>query len=584
MLVSILTNKLRVALNSMSLSPRDAEFVRASSLDHGHYQSNIALRLAKELKEDPRDLANRIVKEMLEAELCFRTVPFGVFEVAGPGFINLRMTSEYLQEIAVWLLFWEDGYGLTTQEMGQRILIDFSSPNIAKRMHVGHLRSTVIGNALANIHTALGAEVVRDNHVGDFGTPFGKLLVAWGRWADKDSYNKDPVGELQRLYAKFGQEEPGDPQLMDQARAATLDLQAGKPESTKLWKDFKEKSMLEFQGIYDRLGVTFTRIRPESYYQFRMERDCQRLWDSGVVTLENDAFISRWVKPGTDQEEVVVLRKRDGASTYMMSEVSTYFDRLGEGLDRIIVVTDNRQTQHFSQVQRIVDQFLGPDSRHPELEHVPFGILRIDSDGEKTLMSSRSGEVLNLSEVLDEAQRRSRAILDESGSIPERDRSSLSDKIGGGSIIYSDLRQNPSSDISFNWDSSLSMTGNTAPYLMYSYARSCSVLRKAGIPGFRKFRREALAADLAEPSAELILLLAAQYPEIVVQAGKTNRPHVIAGHLFLMAQAFGTFWSECEILVENPTLRSSRILAVRIVNEVLNHGLGLLGIHAPESM
>lgn len=606
MLKTVLDSTLRNSLRSIGLPTDGAEFTRTKSLDHGHFQTNIAMRLAKGLGENPRDLAARIATA-LGPEVQ------GKLEVAGPGFINLCLTADYLQEAAVWILFWEEGMGVRNFEAGKDILIDFSSPNIAKRMHVGHLRSTVIGNALANIHEALGARVVRDNHVGDFGTPFGKLLVAWDHWADLDAYQKDPVGELQRLYEKFGQVDTENPDfhLMEDARSATLALQVRKDEEFRLWTDFTVKSMEEFQLVYDRLGVPFTRVRPESFYQFRMEDDCQMLWDAGVIELDDDAFIARWERDEGDSE-VVVLRKKDGAATYMMSEISAYFDRVQEGFNRILVVTDNRQSQHFSQVQRIVDNYYDrwaeytpwatglagernafvfertvpneEPSSHPKIEHIPFGVLRIDAPDGKELMSSRSGGAINLLDVLEEAKRRSRAILDEAGTIPEEERDFLSDKIGVGAIIYSDLRQNPASDITFNWDTSLAMTGNTAPYLMYTHARACSVLRKAGVQDMRKYRRDALLTFEAEPQAETLLLLAAQFSETIWVAGRENKPSVIANHLFQVAQAFGTFWAECPILVEDAALFRRRVLVAALVKEVMARGLALLGIYAPEAM
>lgn len=546
---------------------------------HGDYQSNFAFRLGKALRTNPRAVAQAIADAMPDDPRV------ASWEVAGPGFLNARLSDAWLAEEAARRGDDPTANGPTSWTK-RKVVVDYSSPNIAKRMHIGHIRSTLIGHALVQMYRFLGDEVIGDNHIGDWGTPFGKLMVAWHAWRDDDAFETDAVGELQRLYQLFGAKAADDPTLEDQARAWTARLQAGDAEATALWRSFKEASLREFDGVYDRLGISFDWVMGESDYEPFLDAAVAACFDAGIAEEDGGATIVRFsAEDGKGlKDKVLVLRKSDGAATYGLTDVATVQYRVEHGVDAAVYVTDIRQKQHFQQIFAIAKK-LGIDL---QLEHVGFGMLRFPDGG---VISSRkrkdAGESstirqsIDLVDVLDEAVRRARVVVDaHAEDVPDEDeRADIAEAVGLGALRYADLSQNPQSDVLFDWDKMLALQGNTAPYLMYAHARCRSVLRKAGdvAPG---------AIVLGAPEERDLAIRICQLPEIVAAAAGSARPNLLADHLYGLASAFSSFWTACPVLRDDvdADTRASRLALVAATAATLKTGLGLLGIRALDRM
>lgn len=540
---------------------------------HGDYQSNFAFRLGKALRTNPREVAE-LIRAHLPADPMVAST-----EVAGPGFLNFTLDDAWLARELVRRAADPRFDGPVPGE-GKALVIDYSSPNIAKRMHVGHMRSTIIGNALDRIFRYLGYDVVADNHLGDWGTPFGMLIVAWRTWRDDAAYAADPVGELQRLYQLFRAEEKERPELSDHARAETARLQAGDPDNRALWEQFVTVSMQEFDEVYRRLDVTFDVALGESAYDGMLADTVATLFDKGLAEEDHGAAIVRFsAEDGKGlKDKVLVVRKSDGAATYGTTDVATVTYRMARwNPARIVYVTDVRQRQHFQQIFAIA----GKLGIHTELEHVYFGMLRF-ADG--SVAATRGGsQLVNLVDVLDEARDRARAVVDtRADDIPdEAERAAIAEAVGIGAVKYADLSQNPQSDVVFEWDKMLALQGNTAPYLMYAHARCASLLRTAAARGDAPGTL-VLAHELERQLATMLVRL----PDAIVLAGNTARPNLLCDHVFSLAQVFARFWDGCPVLRDDvtPDVRASRLALVQATAHGLRLGLGLLGIGTPDRM
>ncbi len=530
---------------------------------HGDYQSNHAFRLAKHLRQNPRAVASAILEKLPPHPAV------GGAEVAGPGFLNFRLTDAWLgQEIAQRAA--DARFGVPTPGDGRTLVIDYSSPNIAKRMHVGHLRSTIIGNALDRLHRFLGWNVISDNHVGDWGTQFGKLIVAWRLWRDESAYAEDPIAELQRIYQKFGAEVEAHPTLADDARAETVKLQAGDEANRVLWAEFCAASMREFQTVYDRLGVHFDVVLGESAYRDELDALVDGLIERGIANESQGAIIVAFPDDEQLKDKPLLIRKRDGASLYGTTDLATVQHRIATwNPERVVYVTDVRQQQHFQQVFAAARK-MGVDL---DFRHVWFGMLKF-ADG--AVASTRSGQTVNLVDVLDEAARRARVVVDQrSDKIPESERVLIAEAVGVGAVKYADLSQNPQSDVVFEWDKMLAFQGNTAPYLMYAHARCHSILRKGGVEGY-----EPVPVEITHPTERELILALLGLPEVIVAAASTARPNLLADHVFGTAQLFAKFYLDCPVLRDDvePAVRASRLTLVVATARAMELGLDLLGI------
>lgn len=544
----------------------------------GDYQSNHAFRLGKALRTNPRKVAEGVVAELGEHPAIERVT------VAGPGFINFHLSSDFIAaHVAAQTT--DAAHGIPQVGAARTAVIDYSSPNVAKRMHIGHMRSTIIGNALHRLYEATGFEVVADNHIGDWGTQFGKLIVAWHRDLSEAAFEADPIGELERLYVAFGGWAEEDPTLADAARAETARLQAGDPDNTALWKRFIDISMEEFEGVYSRLGVSFDVTLGESFYNDALPGVVEALLEAGIAIEDAGAVIIAFpedhpVKAVRNRK--LVIRKSDGAFLYGTTDLATLEHRLAEwDPSEIVYVTDGRQQLHFTQVfeaWKTWREARGLPTDTVELRHSWFGTLKLPEGS----MSTRQGNVIRLVDLLEEAVTRARAVVDDkSPDLPEAERAAVAEAVGIGSVRYADLSQNPQSDVIFDWDRMLSLDGNTAVFLMYSTARCLSLLRKAGV---EEASCDVSAAAPAHPREKELVLALARFPEVVAIARASHRPNLLCDHLFETAQRLNRFYAACRVLTDDPQLQASRLALVALTARVLRSGLGVLGVPVLERM
>ncbi len=548
--------------------------VASNNPQHGDYQSNYAFRLGKALRTNPRAVAEQIAAAMPDHPAV------AAVEVAGPGFLNFRLDEGWLgAQLAAQCA--DPRFGLDKREGA--VVIDYSSPNVAKRMHVGHLRSTVIGNALDRLYRFAGYDVVADNHIGDWGTQFGKLIVAWERWVDHAAYAEDPIAELQRIYQAFHEAAREDPTLEDLARAETVKLQAGDEASRALWEDFVEKSLIEYQQVYDRLGITFDETLGESAYDELLAPLVDGLLESGVAQLSEGAVVIPF--EGSDGKGLtknpLLIRKSDGAFLYGTTDMATVRYRLDRWAPvKIIYVTDMRQQLHFRQFFAACKK-LGWVAEG-QLEHVWFGMLTIAGEA----ASTREGTVINLVDLLDESVRHAREKVEALSAerpldppLTDEEMAHIAEKVGVGAIRYSDISQNPQSGLTFEWEKMLSLEGNTAPFLMYSYARARSIQRRGGVEA------PAIGAvALGEPTERALALNLARFPEAVSLAMETSRPNVLCDYLYNLARDFNRFFQECPVLKSEGAVRESRLSLVEASARVLEAGLQLAGLTPLERM
>ena len=538
---------------------------------HGDYQSNFAFRLGKALRTNPREVAQAMVDALPSSGMVAGA------EVAGPGFINFRLADDWLAADVLERLA-DPALGTPQPGAGKTMVIDYSSPNIAKRMHVGHMRSTVIGNALDRLYRFLGWEVIADNHVGDWGTQFGMLIVGWRNWRDEEHFLRDPIGELQRLYQLFRRQAETHPELDTQAREETARLQAGDPDNIELWKEFVAVSMQEFDTVYSRMDVHFDVVHGESWYREQLQPLVDRALEAGIAEVSEGAVVIPF-EPEDGKglaKTPMLIRKSDGAALYGTSDLACIEYRIETwDPDLIVYVTDTRQQLHFRQV------FAGARKlgHAPRLQHVWFGMLRLPG-GE--VAATRAGGTVNLVDLLDSAAAHARALVDDkSGHLPDEERAAIAEAVGVGAIKYTDLSQNPQSDVHFDWDRMLSLEGNTAPYLMYAYARCRSIVRESGQTAF-----EPGGVVLDHPTERDLALQVCRVSEAVLQAAQTWKPNALTDHLYAMCKAFSRFYTECRVLgdeVPEATTRS-RLSLVLATAHALQTGMHLLGLRPLERM
>ncbi len=535
--------------------------------EHGDYQSNAAFRLGKSLGTNPRAVADKVVAHLPSHPALARA------EVAGPGFINLFLSETWLGER---LAEHANDAMLGFPPQDGCVVIDYSSPNVAKRMHVGHLRSTVIGAALDRMHRFVGYTVVADNHIGDWGTQFGKLIVAWEEWLDEAAFDSDPIEELQRIYVRFAQEVREDSSLEDRARAETARLQEGDERNLALWQKFIQVSLKEFDGIYDRMEIQFDETLGESFYNDRLRPMVDEFLATGVAEVSDGAVVIPFEESDGKglKDAPMLVRKRDGASLYGTTDLATVRHRLDTWKPRqILYVTDTRQQLHFRQLFAACRK-LGWTSA--ELVHVWFGMLSLPEGA----MSTRKGNVIHLKSVLDEAVARARSVVDEkSPELDEEERARIAEAVGVGAVRYADLCQNPQSNVVFDWDKMLALDGNTAPYLMYSYARCRSLQRKGGIEA-----GEVVAPLLEHPLERSLCLALLRFPEALGGALKNFRPNLLCEYLFQTANSFNRFYYELPVLQAESGQQASRLALVEASARVLSSGLRMLGIQPLERM
>ena len=457
------------------------------------------------------------------------------------------------------------------------VVIDFSSPNVAKPMHVGHLRSTVIGDSLARILAAAGHQVVRDNHLGDWGSQFGMILWGWKNARDEENFAKDPVGELARLYRLVQTKvQGGDTAVEEAARQETAKLHAGDPENRALWDRFMPHCLGALRALYDRMGVTFDVWLGESFYDPRLAAVVEDLQKKGLA-VESEGAIVVFVE-GT--EAPFIVRKRDGAFTYATTDLATIQHRAETWKpDQVLYVVDSRQGDHFKQLFEVARKW-GYDSI--DLEHVAFGTIM---GKDRRPFKTREGDVVGLESLLDESAAEALKVIQEnSPDLDPEEQRRVSVVVGMGAIKYADLCQNRVSDYVFDWPKMMAMNGNTGTYLQYAYARTQSIFRKGGVTP-QSIREKRPAILVSHPAERALAVKLLRLPEVIELAAEDLKPNILTDHLFELAQAFSGFFEECPVLkAESPERRDSRLALCDLTGRTLKFGADLLGIDVVDRM
>lgn len=538
--------------------------------EFGDFQTNFAMITSKILEKNPREIANTLIENFRKNDLIEK------LEVAGPGFINIYLKNSFLNSELKKIE--NEKYDFSFLNIEKSVIIDYSSPNIAKRMHIGHLRSTIIGDALKRIISFIGFKVISDNHIGDWGTQFGKLIVAYDKFLDEKSYSEDPIGELERIYVLFSDEAKNNPELENTSREELKKLQLGDEKNNKLWKEFIEISLKEYNKVYNRLDIAFDYYYGESFYNDMMPSILEELKEKNIATKDQEALV---VFFENDKLPPAIVQKKDGSFLYATSDLATIKFRKNElNVDKAIYVTDERQQNHFKQVFEI-SNMLGEPYNY-EKSHVYFGIMRF---GDGMIFSSRSGNIIRLVDLLDEAKKQVKMVINEKNpNIPENEKEEIAEIVGTGAIKYFDLSQNRTSDILFTWDKVLSFEGNTGPYLQYTYARIQSIIRKLEENNITILNKDIILENMNDIERELGSLLL-KFPQAVMKAYESYRPNVIADYLFDTAKIFNSFYNSKSILKEdNKNIMDARIILSKKTAYILKTGLSLLGIKTVDRM
>jgi len=562
--------------------------VRPGDPKFGDYQSNALMSLAKTRKLNPRQLATDVLAKLDLASVCEKV------EIAGAGFLNFRLKNSVLVESLQAAargehLFFEKASSPKT------IVIDFSSPNVAKPMHVGHIRSTGIGDALQRNLRLLGHSVISDNHIGDWGTQFGKLLLGWKNILDRPALECDAIAELERLYKIINAECDANPARLEEAKAELVKLQAGDAENISIWQEMTALSQKQFDEIYSRLGVKFDHALGESFYNpwlgevvndllaKKIARESEGavgvFSDSSLPPKEDPFLVNRdgeWI------DDPALVRKSDGGFNYTTTDLATIDYRLKTwSPDEIVYVVDDRQSGHFKKLFAIFARWKSDDAKKVKLIHVGFGKI-LGDDGKP--FKTRSGDTVKLGDLLNEAVERAyKTVSEKSSELPEAQRKEIARVVGLGAVKYSDLLPNRQSDYIFNWDKMLALQGNTAPYLLYAYARIKSIFRKIEVNLSLATRHSSLV--LAAPEELTLANHLLNFGITVEAVAEEFRPNFLCNYLFELAGKFTGFYENCPVLkADDVATRDSRLALCDLTARVLKQGLETLGIETVEQM
>ncbi|MDR3111366.1 MAG: arginine--tRNA ligase [Planctomycetaceae bacterium] len=582
MLLQLLKSRFAAALQPLTDDIESSlEMIRPSQDSRfGDFQANMAMPLGKKLGLPPRDVARKIIDGLDTAGLCYEP------EIAGPGFINLRIKEELLSDLLQKCLTDTERLGVTVvaPDKRKRIVVDFSAPNVAKEMHVGHIRSTVIGNALQRMLRFYGHDVITDNHIGDWGTPFGMIIYGYRNLLDKAAFDKNPVTELGRIYRKVRGLVDGDGEEAAAVGKAVLDetakLHHGDPANVELWRLILEHCISEIDRIYSRLNVSFDHTLGESYYNPMLPEIVENLLKDGIAK-ESDGAIGIFLD-GED-EPPMLIRKKDGAFLYGTTDIATIQYRMKNWQpDAILYVVDFRQSLHFKHLFAAA-RLMGV-SESVELTHVKFGtVLGEDNKPFKT----RSGDTVGLEGLLDEAEERALAVVvsnDSDNQLSETERHETARRIGIGALIYADLSQSRESDYVFSYNKMLAMNGNTATYMQYAYARVRSIFAKGNV-NVETLRGGDSTISLTEPQERALALELLKFDEAIEMSLRDYRPNMLTSYLFDVANRYSTFFDACPVLkAQDEATRTSRLLLCDLTARTIAKGLELLGIETVERM
>lgn len=553
--------------------------------EHADAQVNAALGVAKQLGRPPREVAQQILDQIAVSPACKGV--FSSLEIAGPGFINLVFTDEFLavslREIAV-----DPRLGVAPVASARRVVIDYSAPNVAKEMHVGHLRTTVIGDALARMLRFMGHEVILENHVGDWGTPFGMLIEHLTDLGEGQVAADLSVGDLDGFYKEARNKFDGSEEFQDRSRSRVVLLQSGDAETTRLWKLLVGMSTHHFNSVYEMLGVLLTDsdVAGESMYQPLMGEVITRLASAGLLS-ESDGADVVFVPGFTNREGAplpLIVQKGAGGFNYATSDLACVIDRVERlGADLMLYVVGAPQQQHLSMVFAVAE-LAGWLSPPVEAVHVSFGsVLGTD----RKMLKSRSGDPMKFADLLTEAvSRAGDAVAAKNPDLAAVQRSEIARAVGIGAVKYSDLSTDRVRDYVFDWDRMLSFDGNTAPYLQYAHARICSIFRRSqAVTGLDEIGlADILQLALTTPQERALALGLLAYPSALADTLSTYSPHKLCTYLFSLSQLFTSFYEHCPVVNTSAEIRSSRLVVCDLTARTLAHGLGLLGIDTPEKM
>lgn len=529
-------------------------------------------RLAKTMRKAPNLIAAELAEKLQGEQLFSEVSPVNAY-------VNMFVSREEMMKSTVSEVLEEkENFGRSDIGGNKKVIVEFSSPNIAKPFHIGHIRSTVIGNSLSKIYDALGYDVFKINHLGDYGTQFGKMICAYRRWGNREDVINSPIKTLLGYYTKFHVEVEEHPELEDEARAIFTKLEQGSKEEVELWQWFREESLKEFQRVYDMLGIEFDSYNGESFYSDKMPRVEKELLDKGLLQESKGAQV-------VDLEEyklgTALIKKSDGSSLYITRDIAAAVYRK-ENYDfyKNIYVVATQQNLHFQQLFKILE-LMGYDWAN-QCVHVPFGMVRL----EEGTMSTRHGRVVFLEDVLNGAIEKTREIIEEKNPNIEN-LEEITSQVGIGAVVFNELSNNRIKDYTFKWDQILNFDGETGPYVQYTHARCASLLRKAGEDIVAK-AQDPKNVDFAllaksDSAYELTKLIYA-FPGVVEQAGEKYEPSIITRHIIDIAQCFNKFYHDEHIITDDEVEKTSKIALVIATKRVIATGIGLLGMKAPERM
>ncbi len=520
--------------------------------------------LAKEYRKSPQLIAAELGEQIDDKQVRV--------EVVGAYLNFFFKRAVYAEQLLAAALFSEHVYGENEQGKGKTVIIDYSSPNIAKPFSLPHLRSTMIGNAIKNLYQACAYKTVGINHIGDWGTQFGKEIVAYKKWGNEEAIRANPIQELVNLYVKFHEEVENKPELDEEARVWFRRLEEGDAEAVRLWEWFVEESLKEFNKIYDLLGVKFDYYMGESFYNDKMDRVIDELTEKGLLEESDGAQI---VDLGEEMPPVII-RKKDGSSIYATRDLAAALYRKDRfDFDKAFYVVGNEQKLHFAQVFAVLKK-MGYEWSE-QMVHVSFGLMLFDN----RKMSTREGTVVLLEEVLQKSIELADQIIEEKNPLLEN-RKAVAEAVGVGAVVFNDLKNNRLHEVNFSWEEALNFEGETGPYIQYVYARIQSLLRRSEVT---EQDMETIEGEYLESTAswELIYLLG-QYPEVIERAAARLEPSVLSRYLLDISAVFNQFYHQERVLTENLAERNAKIALAKLTANVIRHGLGILGIKSPETI
>ena len=522
-------------------------------------------KLAKVFRKSPNMIAADLAESIEAKGEISKVIPLG-------GYVNFFVNKSQLAESVIKdVLTKKENYGHSDLGQDKAVVIDFSSPNIAKPFHIGHIRTTVIGNALYKIYDSQGYNVVRVNHLGDYGTQFGKLIVAFKLWGNKEAVEANPIPELLKLYIQFHEEAEKKPEMEDEARAWFTKLENGDEEAKALWQWFRDESLKEFARVYDLLDIEFDSYAGESFYSDKMDVVIEKIKEKGLLKQSQGTNV-------VDLEEYnmppALITKNDGSTLYMTRDLAAAIYRKNTyDFEKCIYVVGSQQSLHFQQLFKVLE-LMGFEWAK-DLIHVPFGMVAL----EEGTMSTRKGRVVFLEDVLKQAIEKTReTVLSKNPNAKNVDE--IAKQVGVGAVVFQELSNSRIKDYTFSWERTLSFEGETGPYVQYTHARCCAVLRKAN---------EEVSTDinyelLSDGDATEVLKVIGSFNKSIVSAMRRNEPHIVTRFVLDLAQAFNKFYHDNPILVEDEELRKARLALVAATRQTLENGLNILGMHAPERM